>query len=87
MAITSLRESSWVGRAACAGVAPEIFSSEDLPTSGTKRPSNTAAAKAVCAGCPVTSECLRYAVENQVQHGVWGGLTGQERLLLQRRRG
>lgn len=84
MTTTTLRESSWVERAACAGVTPEIFSSEDLSTSGTTRRSSTAAAKAVCAGCPVSSECLRYAIENQVEYGVWGGLTGAERELLQR---
>lgn len=82
MTIKSLRDSAWVDRAACAGVTPETFSSEDLPTSGTSRRSSTAAAKAVCAGCPVSNDCLRYAIDNHVEHGVWGGLTGAERLLL-----
>lgn len=76
---TSLRTSDWVHRAACVGVSPETFSSEDLPTSGTARRSTTAAAKAVCAACPVSAECLRYALDNRVEYGVWGGFTGAER--------
>lgn len=86
MAIRSLRDSTWINRAACVGVNPEAFSSEDLPASGTSRRSSTAAAKAVCAACPVANDCLLYAIENQVDHGVWGGLTGQERLMLERPR-
>lgn len=38
-----------------------------------------AAAKAVCAGCPVRSECRRHALETREQYGVWGGLTEAER--------
>ncbi|MDN5767038.1 MAG: WhiB family transcriptional regulator [Humibacillus sp.] len=79
MTTTSLRTSEWVHRAACVGVSPETFSSEDLPASGTVRRSTTAAAKAVCAMCPVSAECLRYALENRVEYGVWGGFTGAER--------
>ncbi|OFE14231.1 hypothetical protein BA895_11500 [Humibacillus sp. DSM 29435] len=87
MTTTSLRDSTWVGRAACVGVSPETFSSEDLPTSGSpRRSTTTAAAKAVCAACPVSSDCLRYAIDHRVEFGVWGGFTGAERQLLARAR-
>ncbi len=36
-------------------------------------------AKAVCAGCPVRSECLDFALRLKVAHGVWGGLSERER--------
>lgn len=42
------------------------------------------AAKAVCAGCRVRQGCLEYAVGNFEQHGVWGGTTPEERVLIRR---
>ncbi len=42
-------------------------------------------AKQVCARCPVVQECLQWALEAGAGHGVWGGLTEQERRLAQRR--
>src|SRR5690606_9161462 len=44
------------------------------------------AAKAVCATCPVMSECLEYALAEQVQHGIWGGTTAEERTRIRRER-
>ncbi|MCU1595295.1 MAG: transcription factor WhiB [Frankiales bacterium] len=43
-------------------------------------------AKAVCQGCPVRTECLADALDNQVEFGVWGGMTERERRALLRRR-
>jgi len=43
-------------------------------------------AKAVCMGCPVRTECLSDALDNQVEFGVWGGMTERERRALLRRR-
>lgn len=43
-------------------------------------------AKAVCAGCPVRTECLADALDNRVEFGVWGGMTERERRTLLRRR-
>ena len=40
------------------------------------------AAKAICAGCVVSRECLRYALENRQDHGVWGGTSEEERKLM-----
>jgi WhiB family redox-sensing transcriptional regulator len=36
-------------------------------------------AKALCLGCLVRPECLLYALEHDEPHGVWGGLSTQER--------
>ena len=46
---------------------------------GTCRP-----AKAVCAGCPVRSDCLAAAIDNNERDGVWGGLNTEERVAVVR---
>lgn len=42
-------------------------------------------AKAVCRSCPVRQECLRWALDNGQDAGVWGGLDETERRALKRR--
>lgn len=42
-------------------------------------------AKKVCLGCPVRTECLAEALDNQIEWGVWGGMTERERRALLRR--
>ena len=44
------------------------------------------AARRLCAGCEVRSECLDYALEQGIHHGVWGGTSEAERGRLRRRR-
>ncbi len=43
-------------------------------------------AKQLCGGCPVKTECLAEALDNQIEWGVWGGMTERERRALLRRR-
>ena len=69
----------WLQQAACRGLDPELFYPE--------RKQRTTNAKAVCADCPVRQECLDDAMANETQrwrHGIFGGLTAQERDLLVR---
>jgi WhiB family redox-sensing transcriptional regulator len=40
---------------------------------------NATVAKKVCNRCPVIAECLAYALENDEQHGVWGGKSSTQR--------
>ena len=35
--------------------------------------------KAICASCIHSKECLEYALEKQIPHGVWGGSSPAER--------
>ncbi|TQL70701.1 WhiB family redox-sensing transcriptional regulator [Nocardioides albertanoniae] len=42
-------------------------------------------AKMVCSGCAVRTECLAEALDNQIEWGVWGGMTERERRALLRR--
>lgn len=43
-------------------------------------------AKQLCAGCPVKTECLAEALDNEIEWGVWGGMTERERRALLRKR-
>lgn len=43
-------------------------------------------AKLMCTGCPVRAECLAEALDNEIEWGVWGGMTERERRALLRRR-
>ncbi len=43
-------------------------------------------AKLVCQRCPVRTECLIDALDNQIEFGVWGGMTERERRALLKRR-
>jgi WhiB family redox-sensing transcriptional regulator len=73
---------SWWGVAACRESDPELF----FPISATPALAvDVARAKAICASCPVRLPCLRYALDNRQEQGIWGGLTEGERQLLRRR--
>ena len=43
-------------------------------------------AKQVCVTCKVRTECLAEALDNNIEWGVWGGMTERERRALLRRR-
>ena len=74
----------WQEEAKCRGVDPEIFFLPYRARNAEKR-KREQAAKDVCKGCPVTAECLSYAMQTEEEFGVWGGLTPEERTLLGRR--
>jgi WhiB family redox-sensing transcriptional regulator len=42
-------------------------------------------AKAICRRCDVREQCLSWALESGQDHGVWGGLSEDERRALKRR--
>lgn len=66
----------WLDQAACVDIAPEIM----FPTNT----HDLRLAKKVCAACPVTSECLTYALDQGERFGVWGGTSERERARLSR---
>jgi WhiB family redox-sensing transcriptional regulator len=88
---------TWHRWAACVGTDPEIF----YPVGGSDRepqPAGQAAliriAKRMCNGdpeigrepCPVVLECLGYAMARHEKHGIWGGMTYNERNQLRKSR-
>ena len=63
----------WSAWAGCQGHDPEEWMDD--------RPGHpTAAAKAVCAACPVRAACLAHALAYDEPWGMWGGLTTRERV-------
>jgi WhiB family transcriptional regulator, redox-sensing transcriptional regulator len=82
MTTTADNLAEWWTLAACQSADPDLF----FPISGSG-PARVQVerAKAVCAGCPVRSDCLRYALAAGPLQGVWGGLTEEERRLLRQR--
>jgi hypothetical protein len=65
----------WVERAACRDADPETF----FPPAGGTDDERDAVAKRLCAGCPVSRQCLDEALLNGESTGIWGGLDVRER--------
>jgi WhiB family transcriptional regulator, redox-sensing transcriptional regulator len=73
----------WRARGACIAADPDLFfpvSAAGLSLRQEQR------AKAVCGGCQVRPECLRYALGTDQVFGVWGGHTAEELARLRRNR-
>ncbi len=66
----------WRASAACRHADPEIF----FPI-GTCGPAMAEIdrARQICAGCPVRTRCLDWALAHGAAFGIWGGLTEHER--------
>lgn len=69
----------WMDEALCAQVDTELF----YPEKG----GSTRNAKQTCMTCPVREECLTYALDNDEEHGIWGGLSVIERRRVAQERG
>jgi WhiB family redox-sensing transcriptional regulator len=63
----------------CHSADPELFFSEEKPV--------IERAKALCAPCPMRSECLKGAFSRQEPCGVWGGELFHEGRVIAERRG
>jgi WhiB family redox-sensing transcriptional regulator len=72
----------WRHRSACLDEDPELF----FPI-GNTGPAilQIEEAKVVCRRCDVREQCLQWALESGQDHGVWGGLSEDERRTLKRR--
>lgn len=68
----------WQQSAACTNADPSLFFIDMRESSEP--------AKAICARCPVKTECLDYALETSARFGIWGGMTCKERFAEKRRR-
>ncbi len=68
----------WMEDALCAQTDPDIF----YPEKG----GSTAPATSICENCGVRSECLEYAVTNDIRHGIWGGTSDNDRKRMARER-
>ncbi len=66
--------------------APSAACKDQTPDALFVRGAEQNKAKLMCKGCPVRTECLAEALDNQIEWGVWGGMTERERRALVRRR-
>lgn len=69
--VVGLRNKTWIALAKCNTMDPALFFPHD--SVGVRR------AKRICAICPVKLACLAYALDNRLNHGVWGGTSERER--------
>lgn len=73
----------WRRVAACRDTDPDLF----FPV-GTTGPAieQIENAKAACRQCESQQDCLEYALATNQEHGIWGGMTEDERRALRKRR-
>lgn len=61
----------WIEKVNCKPDEMDLFFSE--------LKSKVAKAKAICSACDVASECLQFALDEEIEHGTFGGYTADER--------
>jgi WhiB family redox-sensing transcriptional regulator len=66
---------AWVSRARCHSTDPDEFF---------VRGAEQRKVAVICRHCPVTTECLADALDNQMEFGVWGGKTERQRRALRK---
>jgi WhiB family redox-sensing transcriptional regulator len=64
-------DTDWMARGKCREMDPTVF----FPSDGI----GVQVARRICDECPVKGSCLEYALNNRVDHGVWGGTSERER--------
>lgn len=69
-------DTTWMRRARCRGLDPEQFFVRTAAQSKT--------AVSICEGCAVKRHCLQYALDHDIDFGIWGGLTERQRRRLVR---
>jgi WhiB family transcriptional regulator, redox-sensing transcriptional regulator len=73
-------DASWRDDAACRDADPELFFADPRFARAQVK-----MAKLICRGCPVSTTCLSWAMASGQEHGIWGGLTEDERRRLRHR--
>lgn len=64
----------WMDQAACRyHPNPDAFFAERGGAAAAAR------ARSFCGMCPVAGECLRFALEEKIVYGIWGGLAPKQR--------
>jgi WhiB family transcriptional regulator, redox-sensing transcriptional regulator len=75
-------EEHWTDHAICRGADPDLFF--PIGYSAELLQEQQREAKAICANCPVASDCLAWALRVGEPDGIWGGTTPEERRHLRR---
>lgn len=69
---------AWMAEGNCRNYPPATF----FPSDGV----GVDRARRICETCSVAAVCLEYALENRIDHGVWGGTSERERRRILKRR-
>ncbi|MEI6495405.1 MAG: WhiB family transcriptional regulator [Actinomycetota bacterium] len=69
---------AWMAGGNCRNYPPAVF----FPSDGV----GVDRARKICADCPVSATCLEYALDERIEHGVWGGCSERERRRILKRR-
>lgn len=64
-------DNDWMASGTCRSHPPATF----FPSDGV----GVEVARRICETCPVRMECLEYALEYRIDHGVWGGASERKR--------
>ncbi|GAA0423734.1 WhiB family transcriptional regulator [Streptomyces luteireticuli] len=79
--LSSIRPPSYVPRSEDARLpcvdAPELFFDPDHTERRAERRARIAAARVLCAACPIRATCADWAREHR-EWGIWGGRTAEE---------
>ena len=67
---------AWFAQAECRGLDANLFHP--------RRGDPCDKARAVCAVCPVSAECLDYAITLGFTNGMWGGKSERQRRVIRR---
>jgi WhiB family redox-sensing transcriptional regulator len=85
--LTDTAHETWMTEGACHDEDPDLFFPISASDAGAEQ---IRQATSICDHCGVESVCLRYALNNRIKYGIWGGRTEQQRQSLirsRRRRG
>ena len=64
-------DTEWMAKGNCRFEPPATF----FPSDGV----GVEIAKRICETCPVKGQCLEHALEQRIDHGVWGGTSERQR--------
>ena len=73
----------WQKKAKCRGTMADGSGYNFFPVKGESK-FVSMEAQEFCRSCSVKKDCLNYALDNNLNDGIWGGLTYRKRLLLKR---
>ncbi len=82
LSLGELTGPAWTRDAACVNLGPKAADRLFFPGRGHSADKG----RAFCARCPVAEECLRFALEQDLEFGVFGGASPEERRALLKER-
>ncbi|MBC9718414.1 WhiB family transcriptional regulator [Streptomyces sp. TRM66268-LWL] len=75
--IRGIADHSWQARSLCRGLPAKDI--DELFFHAARDRAAIDEAKSICGRCSVKKACFDYALDNEIRHGIWGGLTEDER--------